>query len=97
MLGKSLSIRREGPADRGDEIDVPALARVKDKRRVLLMVNAGPRGRNELESLMSMTTRRSGVANAPPFDRWPSPHACTRTQLTAVVARSAAMLRAAPR
>jgi hypothetical protein len=46
---------------------------------------------------MSKMMRRSGVANPPKFRRWQSPHACTRTPVFGVEARSAAMIAAAPR
>jgi len=48
-------------------------------------------------SLTSKIIRRSGVAKAPKFNRWQSPHACTRMPVAGVFARSSAMLSAAPR
>ena len=49
------------------------------------------------KSLMSKIRARSGAANAPKFERWASPHACTRSPLSVETARSAAMITAAPR
>jgi len=56
----------------------------------------GP-GRVSSKSLMSNIICRSGVPNRPKFDRWASPHNCTVTPLTGVVAKSAAMISAPPR
>ena len=56
----------------------------------------GP-GRVSSKSLTSKTSRRSGEANAPKFDRCASPHSCTRSPDAGIPARSAAIGRAAPR
>ena len=49
------------------------------------------------KSFRSKTSRRSGEAKAPKFDRWASPHNCTRSPEDLVPARSAAIGSAAPR
>ena len=41
--------------------------------------------------------RRSGVPKTPKFDRWASPQSWARRSVVGVVARSLAMIRAAPR
>jgi aryl-alcohol dehydrogenase-like predicted oxidoreductase len=56
----------------------------------------GP-GRVSSRSLMEKMTLRSGVANPPKLLRWASPQHWTRIPLVGVDARSAAMVRAAPR
>src|SRR6516225_1953458 len=47
-------------------------------------------GKVSSRSLTSNTIRRSGVAKPPKLPRWASPHACTRTFVVGVVARSTA-------
>jgi hypothetical protein len=49
------------------------------------------------KSLRSKTSRRSGEAKTPKFDRWASPQHWTVSPELGVVARSWAMIRAAPR
>src|ERR1035437_5243971 len=49
------------------------------------------------KSLMSKTRLRSGVANAPKFIMWQSPHAWTRSPVRGVSAKSNAITAAAPR
>ena len=49
------------------------------------------------KSFRSNTSRRSGEANTPKFDRWASPHSCASSPATGVSARSAAITLAAPR
>ena len=49
------------------------------------------------KSLTSNTRERSGDANTPKFDRCASPHACTVKPDRGVVARSEAIINAAPR
>jgi len=56
----------------------------------------GP-GRVSSKSFRSNSSRRSGEANTPKFDRWASPHNWTPRPATGVPARSAAMILAAPR
>jgi hypothetical protein len=56
----------------------------------------GP-GRVSSKSFTSNSSRRSGEANAPKFDRCASPHSCTCRPAVGVPARSAAMMLAAPR
>jgi hypothetical protein len=56
----------------------------------------GP-GRISSKSLTSNSSRRSGEANAPKFDRCASPHSCTFRPAVGVPSRSAAMILAAPR
>ena len=46
---------------------------------------------------MEKMTLRSGVAKPPKLHRCASPQHCTRSPVTGVDARSAAMVRAAPR
>jgi hypothetical protein len=49
------------------------------------------------KSLRSNTSRRSGEPNTPKFDRCASPQDCTWNPERGIPARSAAMIRAAPR
>ena len=49
------------------------------------------------KSLTSNSSRRSGEANAPKFDRWASPHSWACNPATGVSFRSVAMIFAAPR
>ena len=49
------------------------------------------------KSFRSNSSRRSGEANAPKFDRWASPHSWVVSPATGVAARSAAMIAAPPR
>ena len=72
----------------------PATARLAASR--LTSHSNGP-GRVSSKSLTSKTSRRSGDANAPKFDRCASPHSCTRSPEAGVPARSAAIGSAAPR
>ena len=72
----------------------PATVRLAASR--LTSHSNGP-GRVSSKSLTSKTRLRSGEANAPKFDRWASPHSCTRSPDAGVVARSAAIGSAAPR
>ena len=48
------------------------------------------------KSLRSKTSRRSGEANPPKFDRCASPHSCTVSPAVGVPFRSEAMILAAP-
>jgi hypothetical protein len=64
--------------------------------RRLTSHSQGP-GSVSSKSLRSKTSRRSGDAKSPKFDRCASPHSCTRIFDTGVLARSAAMISAAPR
>ena len=72
----------------------PAIATLAARR--LTSHSHGP-GRVSSKSLMSNTSRRSGAAKMPKFERWASPHACTRSPDSGVFARSIAMIAAAPR
>ena len=56
----------------------------------------GP-GRVSSKSFTSNTSSRSGEPNAPKLHRWASPQSCTVRPERAVVARSDAMISAAPR
>ena len=49
------------------------------------------------KSLISKIRLRSGVANPPKFMMWQSPHACTRSRVVGVCAKSKAIIAAAPR
>ncbi len=49
------------------------------------------------KSLRSNSSRRSGDANIPKFDRCASPHSCTISPAVGVPARSEPMILAAPR
>src|SRR5215212_7196517 len=51
----------------------------------------GP-GRVSSKSFTSNSSRRSGEANTPKFDRWASPHSCTWSPAVGVALRSAAMI-----
>ena len=56
----------------------------------------GP-GSDSSKSLTLNTSRRSGAANAPKFERCASPHSWTSSPVRGESARSAAMSAAAPR
>ena len=62
----------------------------------LTSYSKGP-GSVSSKSFRSNSSRRSGEANAPKFDRWASPHSCTVRPARGVFFRSAAMILAAPR
>ena len=72
----------------------PAIAKLATSR--LTSHSHGP-GADSSKSFMSNTRFRSGVPNTPKFDRWASPHSCTRSPETGVRERSSAMIRAPPR
>ena len=78
----------------GNPLSRPATVRLAASR--LTSHSNGP-GRVSSKSLTSKTRFRSGEANAPKFDRWASPHSCTRSPAAGVLARSAAIGSAAPR
>jgi hypothetical protein len=72
----------------------PAIAKLAARR--FTSHSQGP-GRVSSKSFTSTTSRRSGAAKTPKFDRCASPHAWTRSPDWGVVARSMAMIAAAPR
>ena len=72
----------------------PAMAKLAAIR--FTSYSNGP-GSVSSKSFRSNTSRRSGEANTPKFDRWASPHSCASSPAAGVPARSAAMTLAAPR
>ena len=72
----------------------PATAKLAASR--LTSHSNGP-GKVSSKSLTSKTRFRSGEPNAPKLDKCASPHNCTLSPDTGVVARSAAIGNAAPR
>src|SRR5215472_9506625 len=54
-------------------------------------------GKVSSKSLMSNSSRRSGLAKPPKFHAWQSPHACTRIPVAGVFERSQAIKAAEPR
>ena len=78
----------------GNPLSRPATVMLAASR--LTSHSNGP-GRVSSKSLTSKTRLRSGEANAPKFDKWASPHICTRSPAAGVPSRSAAIGSAAPR
>lgn len=72
----------------------PAMTKLAARR--LTSHSQGP-GDVSSKSLMSNSRFRSGEASSRKFSRWASPHSWARIPESPVVARSAAMIAAAPR